>query len=165
MVIVAAGFGYVYRDQVKTVLPNALVEFFTGSSQIAKIDTQESIQNEMGIDEMEKQDINSDISEPSIEEPTSDQIDFSSSDRHETGSSLRSVDEAQLVSKLEKLEDDEILHSEKPSNEGDPSDVSEDHEKTLKVGNSDILAIVKELHKITVEIEGIDFTKNFNSRR
>ena len=68
MVIVAAGFGYVYRDQVKTVLPNALVEFFIGSSQIAKIDTQESIQNEMGIDEMEKQDINSDISEPSIEE-------------------------------------------------------------------------------------------------
>ena len=66
--IVAAGFGYVYRDQVKTVLPNALVEFFSGSSQITKIDTQESIQNEMGIDEMEKQDINSDISEPSIEE-------------------------------------------------------------------------------------------------
>ncbi|GIR50009.1 MAG: hypothetical protein CM15mP58_21060 [Burkholderiaceae bacterium] len=81
MVIVVAGFGYVYRDQVKTVLPNELVEFFTGSSQIAKIDTQESIQNEMGIDEMEKQDINSDISEPSIEEPTSDQIDFSASDQ------------------------------------------------------------------------------------
>ena len=38
--------------------------------------------------------------------------------------------------------------------------ISEDHEKTLKVGNSDILAIVKELHKITVEIEEIDFTKN-----
>ena len=68
MVIVVAGFGYVYREQVKTVLPNALVEFFTGSSQIAEIDTQESIQNEMGIDEMEKQDINSEISEPSIEE-------------------------------------------------------------------------------------------------
>ena len=80
---------------------------------------------------------------------------------HETGSSLRSVDEAQLVSKHEKLEDDEILHSEKISNEGVHLDVSEDHEKTLKVGNSDILAIVKELHKITVEIEGIDFTKNF----
>ena len=159
--IVAAGFGYVYRDQVKTVLPNALVEFFSGSSQIAKIDTQESIQNEMGIDEMEKQDINSDISELSIEEPTSDQIDFSASDQHETGSSLRSVDEAQLVSKHEKLEDDEILHSEKIINEGVHLDVSEDHEKTLKVGNSDILAIVKELHKITVEIEGIDFTKNF----
>ena len=81
VVIVVAGFGYVYRDQVKTVLPNALVEFFTGSSQIAKIDTQESIQNEMGIDEMEKQDINSDISEPSIEESISDQIDFSASDQ------------------------------------------------------------------------------------
>ena len=77
----SAGFGYVYREQVKTVLPNALVEFFTGSSQIAKIDTQESIQNEMGIDEMEKQDIKSDISEPSIEESTSDQIDFSASDQ------------------------------------------------------------------------------------
>ena len=38
--------------------------------------------------------------------------------------------------------------------------VSEDHEKALKVGNSDILPIVKELHKITVEIEGIDFTNN-----
>ena len=29
VVIVAAGFGYLYRDQVKTVLPNELVEFFT----------------------------------------------------------------------------------------------------------------------------------------
>ena len=68
VVIVTAGFGYVYRDQVKTVLPNALVEFFTGIPKLAKIDTQESIQNETGIDEMEKQDINSDISELSIEE-------------------------------------------------------------------------------------------------
>ena len=70
------------------------------------------------------------------------------------------MDEAQLVSKHEKLEDDEILHSEKIINEGIHLDVSEDHEKNLKVGNSDILPIVKELHKITVEIEGIDFTKN-----
>ena len=66
VVIVVAGFGYVYRDQVKTVLPNALVEFFIDSSQIAENDTQESIQNEIGIGEMEKQVINSDISEPSI---------------------------------------------------------------------------------------------------
>ena len=102
---------------------------------------------------MEKQDINPDISEPSIEEPISDQIDFSAVDRHETGPSIRSVEEAQLVSKHEKLEDDEILHSEKVSNEGVHLDISEDHEKALKVGNSDILAIVKELHKITVEIE------------
>ena len=79
--IVAAGFGYVYRDQVKTVLPNALVEYFSDRSQITKIDTQESIQNEMEIDDIEKQDIKSDISEPSIECPTSDQIDFSSSDQ------------------------------------------------------------------------------------
>ena len=161
VVIVVAGFGYVYRDQVKTVLPNALVEFFIDSSHIAEIDTQESIQNEMGIDEMEKQVINSDISEPSIGESISDQIDFSASDNHETGSSIHSVDEAQLVSKHEKLEDDEILHSEKIVNEGVHLDVSEDYDKSLKVGNSDILAIVKELHKITVEIEGIDFTKNF----
>ena len=81
VVIAVSGFGYVYREQVKTVLPNALVEFFIGSSQIAEIDTQESIQNEMGIDEMEKQVINSDISEPSIEEPISDQVDFSASDQ------------------------------------------------------------------------------------
>ena len=147
VVIIAASFGYVYRDQVKTVLPIALVEFFTGISKFAEIETQESIQDEAGIDEMEKQDINSEISELSIEESTSDQIDFSASDHHATGSSLRSVDEAQLVSEHEKLEDDEI-------------DVSEDHEKTLKVGNSDILAIVKELHKIIAEIEVIDFTKN-----
>ena len=96
-----------------------------------------------------------------MKSPPSDQIDFSASDQHETGSSLRSVDETQLVSKHEKLEDDEILHSEKIINEGIHLDVSEDHEKNLKVGNSDILAIVKELHKITVEIEVIDFTKNF----
>ena len=147
VVILAASFGYVYRDQVKTVLPIALVEFFTGIPKFAEIETQESIQDEAGIDEMEKQDINSEISELSIEESTSDQIDFSASDHHATGSSLRSVDEAQLVSEHEKLEDDEI-------------DVSEDHEKTLKVGNSDILAIVKELHKIIAEIEVIDFTKN-----
>ena len=147
VVILAASFGYVYRDQVKTVLPIALVEFFTGIPKFAEIETQESIQDETGIDEMEKQDINSEISELSIEESTSDQIDFSASEQHETGSSLGSVDEAQLVSEHEKLEDDEI-------------DVSEDHEKTLKVGNSDILAIVKELHKIIAEIEVIDFTKN-----
>ena len=47
VVIVAASFGYVYRDQVKIVLPNELVEFFTGSSQIAEIDIQESKQNEI----------------------------------------------------------------------------------------------------------------------
>jgi len=162
VVIVTAGFGYVYRDQVKTVLPNMLVEFFTGIPKLAKIDTHEPIQNETGIDEMEKQDINSEISEPSIEESTPGQIDFSASDQHETGSSLRSADETQLVSKHEKLEDDKILHSEKIINEGIHLDVPEDHEKNLKVGNSDILAIVKELHKITVEIEAIDFTKNFS---
>ena len=148
VIILVASFGYVYRDQVKTVLPIALVEFFTGIPKFAEIETQESIQDETGIDEMEKQDINSEISELSIEESTSDQTDSSASDHHETGSSLPSVDEAQLVSEHEKLEDDEI-------------DVSEDHEKTLKVGNSDILAIVKELHKIIAEIEVIDFTKNF----
>ena len=71
------------------------------------------------------------------------------------------MDEAQLASEHEKLEDDEIFQSEKPSNEGINPVISEDHEKALKVGNSDILPIVKELHKITVEIEGIDFTKNF----
>ena len=113
----------------------------------------------MEIDDIEKQDIKSDVSEPSMQE-SSDQIDFSSIDRQETGSSLRSVDEAQLVSEHEKLEDDEILHSEKASNEGVHPNISEDHEKALKVGNSDILPIVKELHKITVEIEEIDFTKN-----
>ena len=161
VVIVGAGFGYVYRDQVKTVLPNVLVEFFTGIPKLAKIDTHESIQNETEIDEMEKQDINSEISELSIEESASDQIDSSASDQHETGSSLRSVDETQLVSKHEKLEDDEILHSEKIINEGIHLDVPEDHEKNLTVSNSDILAIVKELHKITVEMEVIDFTKNF----
>ena len=161
VVIVVSGFGYVYRDQVKTVLPNALVELFIGSSQIAEIDTQESIQNEMGIDEMEKQVINSDISEPSIGESVSDQVNFSSSDNRETGSSIQSGDKAQLVSKHEKLEDDETLHSEKIVNEGAHLDESEDYDKGLKVNNSDILAIVKELHKITVEIEGIDFTKNF----
>ena len=161
MVIVTAGFGYVYRDQVKTVLPNVLVEFFTGIPKLAKIDTHESIQNETGIDEMEKRDINSEISELSIEESSPDQIDFSASDQHETGSSLRSVDETQLVSKHEKLEDDKILQSEKIINEGIHLDVPEDHEKNLKVGNSDILEIVKELHKITVEMEVIDFTKNF----
>ena len=116
--MVVFGFGYVYREQVKTVLPNALVEFFTGSSQIAEIDTQESNQNEMEIDEMEKQVINSDISEPSIGESISDQVDSSPSDHHETGSSTHSVDEAQLVSKHEKLEDDETLHSEKIVNRG-----------------------------------------------
>ena len=161
VVILTTGFGYIYRDHLKTVLPGEIVEFFTGSSQIAKTDTQESIQNEMGIDEMEKQDINSNISDPSIEEPASDQTDFSASDHPEIGSSLRSVNEAQLVPKNEKLEDDEILHSEKVSSEGIHRDVSEDHEKTSKEDNSDILAIVKELHKITVEIEDIDFTKNF----
>tara|TARA_A100001015_G_scaffold173705_1_gene193069 strand:- start:891 stop:1940 length:1050 start_codon:yes stop_codon:yes gene_type:complete len=161
VVILAGSFGYVYRDQVKTVLPNALVEFFTGIPQFAKIETQESIQNQTGIEEIEKQDINSEISELSIEESNSDQIDFSASDHHETGSSLRSVDEAQPVSKLEKLEDEEILLSEKIINEGPHLDASEDQEKTLKVGNSDILAIVKELHKIIAEIETIDFTKNF----
>jgi len=160
--IVVAGFSYLYRDQIKTVVPNELVEFFAGRSQISKIDTQDSIQNEMGIDEMEKKDINSNISEPSIEGPISDQTDFSAIGEHETGSSLRSVDEAQLVSKHEKLEDDEILHSEKVSNEGVHIDVSEDYDKTLKVVNSEILAIVKELHKITVEIEDIDFTENFS---
>ena len=160
LVIVATGFVYLYRDQVKKILPNALIEYFSGRSQITKIDTQESIQNEIGIDEMEKQDISSDVPEPSMEESASDQIDFSSIDRHETESSLRSVDEAQLVLKTEKLEDDEILHPEKASNEEVHPDISEDHEKALKVGNSDILPIVKELHKITVEIEGIDFTKN-----
>jgi len=161
VVIVVSGFGYVYREQVKTVLPNALVEFFTGSSQIAEIDTQESNQNEMEIDEMEKPVINSDISEPSIGESISDQVDSSPSDDHETGSSTHSVDEAQFASKHEKLEDDETLHSEKIVNEGVHLDVSEDYDKSLKVGNSDILAIVKELHKITVEIEGMDFTKKF----
>jgi len=161
MVILVSGFGYVYREQVKTVLPNALVEFFIDSSLIAEIDTQESIQNEIGIDEMEKQVINSDISEPSIRESISDQVDFGPSDNRETGSSSHSVDEAQLISKHEKLEDDETLHSEKIVNEGVHLDVSEDYEKSLKVGNPDILAIVKELHKITVEMEGIDFTKNF----
>ena len=160
LVIVAAGLVYVYRDQVKTILPNALVEYVSGRSQITKIDTQESIQNEMRIDEIEKQGINSDVSEPSMEDPAPDQNDFSSIDRNETGSSLRSVEEAQLVSKHEKLEDDQILHSEKASNEGVHPDISEDHEKALKVGDADILPIVKELHKITVEIEGIDFTKN-----
>ena len=160
LVIVAAGFVYLYRDQVKTLLPNALVEYFSDRSQITKIDTQESIQNKMEIDDIEKQDIKSDVSEPSMQDPTSDQIDFSSIDRQETGSSLRSVDEAQLVSEHEKLEDDEILQSEKPSNEGINPVISEDHEKALKVGNSDILPIVKELHKITLEIEEIDFTKN-----
>ena len=137
VVIAVSGFGYVYREQVKTVLPNALVEFFIGSSQIAEIDTQESIQNEMGIDEMEKQVINSDISEPSIRESISDQVDFSPSDNHETGSSTHSVDEAQLVSKHEKLKDDETLNSEKIVNEGVYPDVSEDYDKSLKVGNSD----------------------------
>ena len=161
VVIVSIGFGYVYRDQVKTVLPNVLVELFTGIPKLAKIDTHDSIQNETEIDEMEKQDINSEISELSIEESSSDQIDFSASGQHETGSSLRPVDKAQLVLKQEKLEDDEILHSEKIINEGIHLDVPEDHEKNLKVGNSDILAIVKELHKITVEMEAIDFTKNF----
>ena len=160
MVIVSIGFGYVYRDQVKTVLPNVLVELFTGIPKLAKIDTHDSIQNETEIDEMEKQDTNSDVSELSMEEPASDQIDSNSIDRHETGASLSSVDEAQLVSKYEQLEDDEILHSEKVSNEGVQNDIPKDHEKTLKVGNSDILPIVKELHKITVEIEDIDFTKN-----
>ena len=159
--IVATGLGYVYRDQVKTVLPNALVEFFTGNPQLAKIDMQESIQNETGIDEIENQDINSETSELTIEEPASDQIDFSAGDHHETGSSLRSVEEAQLASKHKKLEDDEILHSEKIINEGRHLGVPEGHEETLKVDNSDILAIVKKLHKITVEIEVIDFTKNF----
>ena len=69
LVISAAGFVYVYRDQVKTILPIALVEYFSGRSQITKIDTQESSQNEIRIDEIEKQDINSDVSEPSMEEP------------------------------------------------------------------------------------------------
>ena len=160
LVIVATGFVYVYRDQVKTILPNTLVEYFSDRSQITKIDTQESIQNEIVIAEMEKQDINSDVSESSMEESVSDQIDFSSIDRHETGSSLRSVDEAQLVSKHEKLVDAEILYPEKVSNEGVHPDISEDYEKALKVSDSDVLPIVKELHKITVEIEGIDFTKN-----
>ena len=160
LVISAAGFVYVYRDQVKTILPIALVEYFSGRSQITKIDTQESSQNEIRIDEIENQDINSDVSEPSMEEPASDQIDFSSVDHYKTGPSLRSVEETQLVSKHEKLEDDQILHSEKASNEGVHPNISEDHEKALKVGNSDILPIVKELHKITVEIEEIDFTKN-----
>ena len=149
-----------YRDQVKTILPNTLVEYFSGRSQITKIDTQESIQNEIRIDELEKQVIDSDISEPSMEEPALDQNDFSSIDPHETGSSLRSVEEAQLVSKQEKLEDDQILYSEKASNEVVHPDISEDHEKALKLGDADILPIVKELHKITVEIEGMDFTKS-----
>ena len=161
VVIVTAGFGYVYRDQVKTVLPNVLVEFFTGIPKLAKIDTHESIQNETEIDKMEKQDINSEISELSIKEPSSDQIDFSAGDQHEIGSSLRSVDETQIVPKHDKLEDEEILHSEKIINEGIYLDVPEDHDKNIKVGNSDILVIVKELHKITVEMEVIDFTKNF----
>ena len=39
------------------------------------------------IDEIEKQDINSDISEPSIEEPTSDRTDFSATDHYEKDSS------------------------------------------------------------------------------
>ena len=158
----AAGFSYLYRNQIITVLPNELVEFFAGSSEIAKIDTQESIQNEMGIDEVEKQDINSDITQPSIIEPTTDQTDLSAIDQYETDSSLRAEKESQLVLKDEKLEDEKILHSEKVSNKEINLDVIEDHEKILKVGNSDILAIVKELHKITVEIEGIDFTKNFS---
>ena len=162
MVIVTAGFGFVYRDQVKTVLPNVLVELFTGNLKLAKIDTHDSIRNETGIDEVEKQDINSEVSEPSIEESASDQIDFSASDQHETtGSSLQSVDETQLVSKHKKLEDDEILHSEKIIDGGIQLDVPENHEKNSKVGNSDVLTIVKELHKITVEMEVIDFTENF----
>ena len=160
LAIVAAGFGYLYRDQVKIILPNALVEYFSDSTQVTKTDTQESIKNEMEVYETEKQSINSDVFEPSVEELASDQIDFSSNDRHETEASLPSADEEQLVSKHGKLEDDEILHSEKVSNEGGHLDISEDPEKTLKVDNSDILPIVKELHKITVEIEGIDFTKN-----
>ena len=158
VVIVAVGFGYVYRDQVKTVLPDVLVEFFNGSSQIAKMDIQESIQNDMEIDEREKQDINSDISVPSIEEPSSDQIDFGTSDQPETDS----VDEVQLVTKQEKIEEAEIVRSEDIINEGVRLDETEDYERTLKVVNSDILAIVKGLHKITVEIEGIDFTKHFS---
>ena len=158
VVIVAVGFGYVYRDQVKTVLPDVLVEFFNGSSQIAKMDIQESIQNDMEIDEREKQDINSDISVPSIEEPSSDQIDFGTSDQPETDS----VDEVQLVTKHEKIEEAEIVRSEDIINEGVRLDETEDYERTLKVVNSDILAIVKGLHKITVEIESIDFTKHFS---
>ena len=70
LVIVAAGFVYLYRDQVKTLLPNALVEYFSDRSQITKIDTQESIQNKMEIDDIEKQDIKSDVSEPSMQDPT-----------------------------------------------------------------------------------------------
>ncbi|MDA9690044.1 hypothetical protein N9V13_06505 [Betaproteobacteria bacterium] len=161
--IVAIGvavFGYVYRDQVKTVLPNELTELFTGSSQLANIDTQGSIQKEMGIDEMEKSEINADISELSIEEPNTDQADSSAIDQYETDSSIRPVEEAELVSKDGRLEGDEILHSEKVP-EGVHLDVSEDREKTLRLGNSDALAIVKEIHKITVEIEDMDFTKNF----
>ena len=164
VVILTTGFGYIYRDHLKTVLPGEIVEFFTGSSQIAKTDTQESIQNEKGIDEMEKQDIKSDISEPSIEMSTSDQTNFSAGDNYEKGSSIPSVNESQLVPKNKKSEDDEIFHSEKVSNEGVRHDGFEDHEKTSKVDNSDILAIVKELHKITVEIEGIDFTKNLPAK-
>ncbi len=160
LMIIATGFVYVYRDQVKTILPDAFVEYFSDRSQINEIDIQKSIQNEMRIDEIEKQDINSDVSEPSMEEPASDQIDLSSVDRHETGPSSGSVEEAQLVSENEKLEDDQILYSEKAPNEGVRPGISEDREKASKVGNSDILPIVKELHKITVEIEGIDFTKN-----
>ena len=159
--ILAAGFGYVYRDQVKIVLPNVLVEFFTGIPQFTKIETQESNQNETGIDEMENQDINSENSELAIEESTSDQVDFSASDEHETGAPMRSVDEAQLAPELEKSEDDGISLSEKIGNEGLHLDIPADHEKNLKVGNSDILAIVKELHKIIAEIEAIDFTNNF----
>ena len=56
----------------------------------------------------------------------------------------------------------EILNSEKVSNEEVHLDASEGYERTLKVANSEILGIVKELHKIAVEIEGIDFTKNLS---
>lgn len=162
MVIVIAGFGFVYRDQVKTFLPNMLVELFTGNPKLAKIGIYDSTQNETGIDEVEKQDINSEVSEPSIEESASDQIDFSASDQHETTvSSLRSVDETQLVSKHKTLEDDEILHSEKIIDGGIQLDVPENHEKNKKVGNSDILTIVKELHELTVEMEVIEITENF----
>ena len=160
LAVVAAGFGYVYRDQVKKVLPNSIVEFFTDSFQIPNIDTQESTQNEIGIDEIEKKEINSDISELSIERSTLDQNGFNASDQHETDSSYPLVDEAH-DSKHKKLEDDEISHSEKVFNKEARLDISKNYEQTLQVGNPGLLAIVKELHKITVEIEAIEFTKNF----
>ena len=160
LAVVAAGFGYVYRDQVKKVLPNSIVEFFTDSFQIPNIDTQESTQNEIGIDEIEKKEINSDISELSIERSTLDQDGFNASDQHETDSSYPLVDEAH-DSKHKKLEDDEISHSEKVFNKEARLDISKNYEQTLQVGNPGLLAIVKELHKITVEIEAIEFTKNF----